>query len=156
MFALVIALLATFLLIPSSKAQPDPYNVLASVVFLRSGERTPLIFNNAPPTLTSLGAQQAYNAGSFLRDRYVSSTSSRSGVDKAPLRGLSANSFDPAEVYILAQDTHPTSATAQAFMQGFYPPFLLSGTTAGLIDPSSVLANESYVRLPSTDSMHCI
>ena len=97
--------------------------------------------------LTSLGAQQAHAAGSFYRDRYISSTVSKSGVDKAPLRGLSANSVDPREMYILALDTHPTVATAQAFMQGFYPPLILNESTAGMLDPSSVLANNTYVRL---------
>ena len=148
MFALVIALLAAVLLLPSSHAQTNPYTVLSSVVFIRSGEHTPQILTRSPATLTSLGAQQAYKAGSFLRDRYVSSTTSRSGIDKAPLRGLSANSFNPAEVYVLAQDDHPTAATAQAFMQGLYPPLVLNETMASLVDSTSVLANNSYVILP--------
>lgn len=152
MFALVIALLAAVLLLPSSLAQtnPNPYTVLSSVVFIRSGEHTPQILTKKPSALTSLGAQQAYNAGSFLRGRYVTSTTSRSGVERAPLRGLSPTSYDPIQMYILAQDTHPTAATAQAFMQGFYPPMVLNETTAALVDSSSVLANESYVLLHST------
>jgi hypothetical protein len=63
------------------------------------------------------------------------------------VHGLSANSVDPREMYILALDTHPTVATAQAFMQGFYPPLILNESTAGMLDPSSVLANNTYVRL---------
>lgn len=147
--ALKIALMAAALLAPFSHAQANIYTVLSSVVFIRSGERTPQILGNDPSVLTSLGAQQAYNAGSFFRDRYVSSASSESGVNRAPLRGLSANSYDPRQMYILAQDTHPTAATAQAFMQGFYPPYVLNESTAALIDPSSVLANESYVIITS-------
>jgi hypothetical protein len=147
MLALAIAILATVLLAPVSNAQSDSYTVLSTVVFLRSGDRTPKALGDVPTTLTSLGAQQAHAAGSFYRDRYISSAVSKSGVDKAPLRGLSANSVDPREMYILALDTHPTVATAQAFMQGFYPPLILNESTAGMLDPSSVLANNTYVRL---------
>jgi hypothetical protein len=53
-------------------------------------------------------------------------------------------------MYILALDTHPTVATAQAFMQGFYPPLILNESTAGMLDPSSVLANKTYVRPTSS------
>jgi hypothetical protein len=147
MLALAIAILATVLLTPLSSAQSDSYTVLSTVVFVRSGDRTPKILGDVPTTLTSLGAQQAHAAGSFYRDRYISSAASKSGVDKAPLRGLSANSVDPREMYILTLDTHPTVATALAFMQGFYPPLTLNESTAGMIDPSSVLANHTYVRL---------
>jgi len=148
MLALAIAILATVLLTPLSRAQSDStYTVLSTVVFVRSGDRTPKVLGNVPTTLTSLGAQQAFAAGSFFRDRYVSSTVSRSGVDKAPLHGLSASFVDPREMYILALDTHPTVATAQAFMQGFYPPLVLNESTAGMLDPTSVLANKTYVRL---------
>jgi hypothetical protein len=147
MLALAIAILATVLLTPLSRAQSDSYTVLSAVIFVRSGDRTPKILGDVPTTLTSLGAQQAHAAGSFYRDRYISSAVSKSGVDKAPLHGLSANSVDPREMYILALDTHPTVATAQAFMQGFYPPLILNESTAGMLDPSSVLANNTYVRL---------
>lgn len=144
-----IALLATAILASSSHAQTNQYTVLSSVVFVRSGERTPQVLTTQPSILTSFGAQQAYAAGSFFRDRYISSASSRSGVNKAPLRGLSANSFDPRQMYILAQDTHPTAATAQAFMQGFYPSYVLNDSTAALIEPWNVLANETYVLIAS-------
>lgn len=147
MLALAIAILATVLLTPFSHAQSDDsYTVLASVVFLRTGERTPQILGDVPSTLTSLGAQQAYAAGSFLRERYFSSAGSGSGIDKAPMRGLSANSIDPRQFYALALDTQPTIGSAQAFAQGFYPPYTLNENTAALLDPTSVLANGTYVR----------
>jgi len=148
MLALAIAILAAVLLTPFSRAQSDSYTVLSTVIFVRSGDRTPKILGDVPTTLTSLGAQQAYAAGSFYRDRYVSSAVSKSGVDKAPLHGLSANSVDPRELYILALDTHPTVATAQAFMQGFYPPLILNQSTAGMLDPASILANNTYIESP--------
>lgn len=153
MLALAIAVLATVLLTPYSNAQSDTtsddsYTVLASVAFVRTGERSPaLTSDRTPSALTSLGAQQAHNAGSFLRSRYVATSGSRSGITRAPLRGLSANSVDPRQFYVLALDTQPLVASAQAIVQGFYPPFVLNETTAVLMDPSSVLANGTYVRV---------
>ena len=140
-----VALLAAILFAAYSYAQDDTYTVLSSVVFIRSGERTPTNLGFVPSVLTSLGAQQAYSAGSFFRDRYVYTATPASNANKAPIRRLSANSYDPRQIYILAQDTHSTAATAQAFMQGFYPPYVLNESMAGMVDPSSVLANESYV-----------
>lgn len=145
MSASSIALLAAILFAAFSYGQTDTYTVLSSVVFLRSGERTPINLGFTPSVLTSLGAQQAYSAGSFFRDRYVSTATPASNDRKAPIRRLSPNSYDPMQIYILAQDTQATAATAQAFMQGFYPPYVLNESMAAMIDPSSVLANESYV-----------
>ena len=146
MSASSIAFLAAVLFAAYSYAQADTYTVLSSVVFIRSGERSPMNLGFVPSTLTSLGAQQAYSAGTFFRDRYVSSATSASNDNRAALRGLSANSYDPRQMYLLALDTHSTAATAQAFMQGFYPPYVLNESTAALIDPSSILANRSYVK----------
>jgi hypothetical protein len=151
MLALAIAVLATVLLTPYANAQSDSnsgsYNVLASVAFVRTGEKSPpQQLGRNPTALTSLGAQQAYNAGSFLRSRYVSTSSSDSGSSRAPLRGLTFNSPDSRQLYVLALDTQPTVASAQAFVQGFYPPSVLNESTAALMDPTSVLANGTYVR----------
>lgn len=150
MFTFAFAVLAAVILTPFSRAQSNSHTVLSTVVLIRSGDRTPQILGDIPSVLTSLGAQQAFTAGSFFRSRYFSSTGSRSGVDKAPLRGLSAEAVDPRETYILALDEQSNVATAQAFMQGFYPPLVLNESTAGLLDPTSILANRSYVRLTSS------
>jgi hypothetical protein len=145
MSASSIALLAAILFAAFSYGQDNTYTVLSSVVFIRSGERSPTNLGFTPSVLTSLGAQQAYSAGTFFRDRYVSSATPASSGNRASLRGLSPNSYDPRQMYISALDTQSTAATAQAFMQGFYPPYVLNESTAALIDPSSMLANESYV-----------
>ncbi|KAM0717181.1 hypothetical protein Q7P37_007033 [Cladosporium fusiforme] len=153
MLALAIAVLAAVLLTPYSNAQSDSdsgsYNVLASVAFVRTGERSPpQQLGRLPTALTSLGAQQAHNAGSFLRSRYVATSSSSSGAVRAPLRGLKVNSADPRQFYVLALDTQPTVTSAQAFVQGFYPPSVLNESTAALMDPTSVLANGTYIESP--------
>ena len=146
MSASSIALLVAILFAALSYGQTEgTYTVLSSVVFMRSGERTPTNLGFTPSILTSLGAQQAYSVGTFFRDRYVSTATPASNDNKAPIQRLSANSYDPRQIYILAQDTQATAATAQAFMQGFYPPYVLNESMAAVVDPSSVLANDSYV-----------
>jgi len=157
MFARALALLATISLVPSTAAQQgDQYTVWSSVIFSRNGDRTPLILGDIPTTLTSLGAQQAHSAGAFFRDRYIasvpnlfdnSSESQDEGIDKAPLWGLSAQSVDGQQLYALALDTQASVASAQAFLQGFYPPYVLNGSMALTMDPTGVLSNGTYVCL---------
>lgn len=146
MFALFVALLAAVLLAPVSFAQQD-YTVWSTSIYLRTGDRTPEVLGFIPTTLTSLGAQQAYSAGQFFRDRYVSSVSSSTGVDSAPLQGLAAYSIDPLQLYAIALDEQYSVASAQAFLQGLYPPYSLNDSTASLLDPTSVLSNGTYVSL---------
>ena len=74
---------------------------------------------------------------------------SSDGGDSAVISGLSPNIPDLTQFYTSVLDLEYTLASAQAFMQGFYPPFQLTdnnGTGTGeLIDPTSFLANGSYV-----------
>jgi hypothetical protein len=102
---------------------------------------------NLPTTLTSLGAQELYASGNFFRNRYVTSAGSNA-VDSAPLYGLSANSIDPEQLYVMALDEQFCVASAQAFVQGFYPPYTLNSSMATVLDPTSMLANGSYVDYP--------
>lgn len=160
MFAGVTALVAAVALLPLTVAQQDKqYTVWSSVIFSRTGDRTPLILGDIPTTLTSLGAQQAYSAGAFFRNRYIasvpnlfdnSSESEAQGIDKAPLWGLSAESVDVQQLYAQALDTQASVASAQAFLQGFYPPFVLNESMALTMDPTSVLANGTFVCLVGT------
>ncbi|KAK6438641.1 hypothetical protein LTR95_005151 [Oleoguttula sp. CCFEE 5521] len=145
------SLVATLILLSqSSLAQSDTsnYKVWSSVIFQRIGERTPDVLGFIPTTLTSLGAQQAHNAGSFFRERYVPSAPSVIGTARAAIDGLNANTPSPQEVYALALDTQSSVATAQAFLQGLYPPFTLNESVAAVLDPTSVLANGSYIESP--------
>ena len=152
MFALAIALAATILLTPLASAQDSPdssthkYTVWSSVIFSRTGERTPLLLDNA--RLTSLGAQQQHEAGAFFRERYISTFGSSDGIDSAPIQGLNANELDGDQLYVMALDQQYNQASAQAFVQGLYPPYSLSGNdseTTRLLDPEGLLANGSYV-----------
>ena len=160
MVARALLTLTAALVLPSLTAaqQSDKqYTVWSSVIFSRTGDRTPLILGDIPTTLTSLGAQQAHSAGAFFRSRYIASsvpnlfnnsdTDQATGLDRAPLWGLSAEAVDGQQLYVQALDTQASVASAQAFLQGLYPPYTLTDQAAATLDPTSLLANGSYVGL---------
>ncbi|KAK3706939.1 hypothetical protein LTR37_012438 [Vermiconidia calcicola] len=154
MFGLVAALVAGAFL-PLTAAQDDTrYTVWSSVIFSRTGERTPAVFGTIPTQLTSLGAQQQESNGAFFRQRYLDSpgyTNSTSGLDGAPVVGLSPDIPDVRELYVQALDQQTTIASALAFLQGLYPPISFADDdddVQELIDPTSKLANNTYVTPP--------
>ena len=141
---------------PSTLAQSQKqYTVWSSVIFQRTGERTPEVIGNIPTTLTSIGAQQAYASGQFYRDRYINSAANKSSLGSgngageygAPLAGLNADIISNLQTYALALDQQWNVATAQAFLQGLYPPFTpaLNRTGVAMLDPTSIMANGSLV-----------
>ena len=120
--------------IPLASAQANgSYTVWSSVVFLRSGDRTPLYLGSEPPTLTSLGAQQLYSVGQFFRSRYLNDPSTNT-TPTAPIVGLNTYSLDDAQTYVATLDKQYTVTSVQAFMQGFYPPYALNNTFSNAIN----------------------
>ncbi|KAF2401366.1 phosphoglycerate mutase-like protein [Trichodelitschia bisporula] len=140
------ATLLVFLWLEGVSAQ-TVFTVHSTVIFARVGDRTPLSTDD-PVQLTSLGAQQMYNLGSFLRRRYITSGDTNPFVGAGVIAGLSSWHLSPQQLYVLTENTQSTTASALAFMQGFYPPFQLPNGTAKYIDPSSLVANNSYVEYP--------
>ncbi|KAF2721635.1 phosphoglycerate mutase-like protein [Polychaeton citri CBS 116435] len=137
MLALCFALVSTLVLSPSSvlaQSSGRRYTVWSSVIFSRTGERTPRMLGNISPQLTSLGAQQQYDTGAFFRNRYIQSQDANSSsgayddLDKAPLQNLNQWSSNPVDVWVGAMDDQYSSASAQAFLQGLYPPVQLNLT----------------------------
>lgn len=125
MYSLITStVLATLSVVPQSLAQSQKYTVWSSTIFSRTGERTPVMLGDMNSILTPLGANQSYTAGAFMRDRYFGDYSANGvpDVGGAPIQGLSGNTFDVDQVYIGCQDIQYTAASAQAFLQGFYPP----------------------------------
>jgi hypothetical protein len=63
MFALWVALLVAvwFSSIEGAEAQAQTYTIHSSVIFARTGDRTPLLMPGTTPALTSLGAQQMFS-----------------------------------------------------------------------------------------------
>lgn len=155
MFALAVAVAATILLTPASYAQSDisthKYTVWSSVIFSRTGERTPELLPNTSQSLTSLGAQQQYDVGTFFRERYLQTYGSTNGIDSAPIQDMSVDELDGDQLYVMALDQQYNVASAQAFLQGLYPPYSLSNNTSGTLDPSGLdLANGTYVCLETS------
>lgn len=162
MSALAVAFLALLAFTSPSVAQcvngDQPgceYTVWSSVVLTRTGERTPEVLGRLPTTLTNRGATQAYQAGQFFRQRYIDSAYQEhrnvtNGAQEggAPLYGLAPTIFDPLQIFAIALGQQYNLGTAQAFLQGLYPPWTPNDThssTPGGVDPLSILANGSYV-----------
>jgi hypothetical protein len=151
LYSFALALIAASMHSLAAAQQEERYTVWASVVFSRTGERTPEVLGIDPVTLTSLGAQQQYGSGQFFRERYFESYANFTtinGIDSAPLKGMSPEIPDVQKLYVQALDEQCNVASAQAFLQGLYPPVSFAGNTSELqevVDPTSRLANNTYV-----------
>ncbi|KAL7270877.1 hypothetical protein RUND412_006397 [Rhizina undulata] len=104
--------------------------VRAAVVFSRHGDRT---WKGSPPTqLTVLGQNELYNSGSFYRSRYLNSSS--------PLQIVGIQSefnYGLTQIYASASDSELLVNSGQAFLQGLFPPSLVSATEQKLANGSS-------------------
>ncbi len=143
-------LLGALLLLTHVKlaASQEFVTIYASVVFTRTGERTPIIEQwQDIVQLTSTGAQQAYAAGTYLRDRYMPAAQNESDTSAA-IYGLSPFTMNPEEIYILAADSQYIATSATAFMQGLYPPARLDASSPSELQANAPLANGSYVSAP--------
>lgn len=67
-------------------------------------------------TLTSLGFQQNFMVGGAYRERYLSASSPQR------IFNISEAKYVPSQIYASAPDQMVLLTTAQAFLQGFYPP----------------------------------
>lgn len=106
--------------------------VLGVYIFHRHGDRTPKSL--APANLTSLGAEQCFQSGSYYRNRYVASDAS------SPIFGLSSDIVVANQLTVTAPVDTVLQNSAQVFMQGVYPPV---GTLS-----IQTLANGSSVEAP--------
>ncbi|KAI0815646.1 putative histidine acid phosphatase [Xylaria sp. FL0064] len=106
--------------------------VLGVYIFSRHGDRTPKAL--APANLTSLGAEQVFASGGWYRDQYVASDAS------FPIPGLSRDIAALTQLAVTAPTDNVLQNSAQAFLQGLYPP-------AGDISTQE-LRNDSKVTAP--------
>lgn len=84
--------------------------------------------------------------GAYFRNRYISSPTT---LGSSVLTGLSSWNVDNDQITVLTIDDESTAVAAQAFMQAFYPPYSLGSNSSGqTLDPSSVLANNTYIDNP--------
>ncbi|KZL80153.1 acid phosphatase [Colletotrichum incanum] len=86
------------------------------LVFSRHGDRTTKHYG--AQSLTSLGAQQCYEAGGDYRSRYLEADSTRR------ILGISEDKYVSSQIYASAPDQGILLNTATAFLQGLYPPLV--------------------------------
>ena len=100
----------TFFVVGSQAAE----TTLGVYIFSRHGDRTA---KSTPPVkLTTLGYRQVFESGTYFRDRYVSSSASRS------ILGLNNNVVKLSQIAASAPVDDVLMNAAQAFLQGIYPP----------------------------------
>ncbi|OQD81512.1 hypothetical protein PENANT_c027G11510 [Penicillium antarcticum] len=111
------------------------WGVFAYTVF---GDSTPEVLSDSR-TLTEYGASEMAAAAAAFRYRYVS-TSGNDASDSG-IQNISPSILDSKDVRVLSTADQYVAASAQAFMQGLYPPVDMNTTGAQL-------ANGSYAQAP--------
>lgn len=144
MLALSLAALAAASLV---RAQDD-INMVGVVAFIRSGERTPWI-RSGTESLTALGAQQMYQLGQNFRGRYIDQDSGATDLGVHNIENMSQSRLSPDQLYVQTPNRPYLMASAQAFMQGLYPPVSLNATRNGpWPDGEGMLANHTVMDYP--------
>jgi hypothetical protein len=136
-----LAVMATARLVAAANNN-ETMHVHGSVVFVRTGERTP-VFAGGDQVLSALGAQQMHTLGQNFRTRYVNDNGGPSGLGVQQL-SIEGNVINNDELLIQTLDTPYLFASAQAFMQGLYPPYSTNSTD----DVTGLLANGSAMDFP--------
>lgn len=120
-------------------------HVWATVSYTLYGDRTPLVLPDTS-TLTPFGAQQLYQAGSRFRDRYVDPPSDYLNP-KSTIESISRYQLNADDIAIVSTSDQFSVASAQAFMQGLFPP-LANSTNYTFINGQSQLADGSNIEFP--------
>lgn len=140
---LLLAILASARMLRADDANTR-YNVFGSVAFIRSGERTPVWreTSRSPASLTAFGAQQMFELGQNFRHRYIAESDQTSGFAVQHIANMSQNVLVPEQVFVQTLAEQYLVSSAQAFMQGLYPPFSSNSTQPGVRgDTTGKLAN---------------
>lgn len=87
--------------------------------------------------------------GESFRRRYIAtaSQSREDALSSAPIAGLSSDILNNDQLFVQTPNDQYYVASAQAFLQGFYPPFNPGNSTGGQLDPSSI-TNDTFVDAP--------
>ncbi|KAF9695979.1 hypothetical protein EKO04_005983 [Ascochyta lentis] len=143
MFALSLTVLASAWL--AAAQTDDVYHPHGAFAFVRSGERTPALTGDTQ-VLTALGANQMYRLGQNLRARWIDS-SGDAELGRQNIANMSVDMINNDQISIQTLDTQYLVSSAQAFMQGMYPPHAL-GNSTGLGDSTGLLADGTIVQAP--------
>jgi hypothetical protein len=146
MFKIIVAILASAWLSSAQEIDNDAYHPHGAFAFIRTGERTP---NTRPgaPLLTALGAQQMFSLGQNLRTRYITGdVSDTLGVQR--IAGMSQNTLDNNQVLVQTLSQQHLVSSAQAFMQGLYPPKTIGDSNGTGNFTGDLLSNGSAIDFP--------
>lgn len=151
------SLLTALLLGGSLAATAESLTTWAAVNFIYHGEKTPDISpSSSAYSLTTIGAHQLVAAGSAIRNRYVSGNAS-SITQAFPINGLNAYAIDNSQLFMLATDDEFVAASAQAFMQGLYPPVGSTGQGNEILGNGTLeeypLGGYQYANIGTTSSL---
>ncbi|KAF9886377.1 hypothetical protein FE257_011522 [Aspergillus nanangensis] len=97
--------------------------------------------------LTPYGANQLFAAGSSFRNEYVALHGEDTGINTR-IESISPYRLDPEEINILSTTDPAVVASAQAFMQGLYPPLDDTFNATYNFDTSFQLSNGSIASGP--------
>ena len=123
----------------------DSYHPHGAFAFIRSGERTPGLTGGSQ-VLTAVGAQQMYFLGQNLRARWIASDGN-AGLGRQNIANMSVDILNNDQIAVQTLDKQYLVSSAQAFMQGMYPPHAL-GNSTGLGDSTGLLADGTIVQAP--------
>ncbi|OOO14662.1 histidine acid phosphatase [Aspergillus oryzae] len=128
-----------------ASAQNLEEKVWAVVAYNLYGDSIPSALPR-PKALTPYGANELYAAGSVFRDRYVA-IHDNNNTSNTRIQNLSPYLIDAEEVDVFSTTDPSVVASAQAFMQGLYPP-LEKSLNATFSDSPFQLANGSIATAP--------
>ncbi|OLN95938.1 hypothetical protein CCHL11_05062 [Colletotrichum chlorophyti] len=111
--------------------------VLGIYVFHRHGDRTA---KKTPPVrFTDLGAYEVYTSGLHYGERYVRDNAT------AQIRSISADEVRPEQLAVTSPSDVVLQSSANAFLQGFYPPVGTANTLANGSSVEAPLGGYQYV-----------
>ncbi|KAI5287834.1 hypothetical protein KEM52_001408, partial [Ascosphaera acerosa] len=106
---------------PPKTVQPsdDPdVTVWGSIIYTVVGDSDPESWQDR--SLTPRGGQQLYDAGTAFANRYLHPPASSNA--STAIAGISPYDLVNSQLEIITKNDGPSLASAQAFMQGMYPP----------------------------------
>ncbi|KAL5341614.1 histidine phosphatase superfamily [Aspergillus crustosus] len=115
-----IAYLIFYLCVSPIAAQDQSAQVWAAFAYTVRGESTPKAVHR-PRALTAYGANQLHDAGSAFRGRYVALNAGLDGPSTR-IENISPYLLNNEDVKASSTPDAAILASAQAFMQGLYPP----------------------------------
>lgn len=146
MIKLAIASLASPWLVGAQETDNDLYHPHAAFALIRAGDRTPIL-RQGSPNLTALGAQQMFTLGQNLRTRYIAGNApSNLGIQR--IAGMSTDTLNNNQILVQTSAEQHVVSSAQAFMQGLYPPHNIGNSNGTGSSTGDLLSNGSAIDFP--------